>query len=206
MSSNIKTIIFDLGGVLIDWNPEYVYREIFDNDEQKMKWFLTEICPYSWNEPQDAGKLCKVATQEKVAEFPQYKEWIEAYYGRWEEMLGGSLPQTVEILKTLKENQEYQLLALTNWSAETFPTAQKHFDFLGWFDGVVVSGEEKTRKPFDDFYHILFDRYSVNPSEAVFIDDNKANVEAGQRLGLNTINFRDAEQLRQELAAFGVNL
>lgn len=171
-----------------------------------MKWFLTEICPYTWNVPQDAGRLCSEATEEKVAEFPQYKEWIEAYYGRWEEMLGGSLPQTVEILRTLKEKKEYQLLALTNWSAETYPTAQKHFDFLGWFDGVVVSGEEKTRKPFDDIYQILFDRYSVSPSEAIFIDDSKANVEAGQRLGLNAITFNDAEQLREELTAFGVKL
>lgn len=206
MSSNIKTIIFDLGGVLIDWNPEYVYRKVFDNDEQKMRWFLSEICPYSWNENQDAGKSWPLAIEEKVAEYPQYKEWIEAYYDRWEEMLGGALPQTVEILRSLKENTNYQLLALTNWSAETFPTAQKHFDFLGWFDGIVVSGAENTRKPFPEIYQVLFDRYSVTPSEAIFIDDNKKNVEAGQSFGLNCINFTKPELLKEQLTNFGVNL
>lgn len=206
MSNNIKTIIFDLGGVLIDWNPEYVYRKIFDNDEKKIKWFLTEICPYSWNEPQDAGKSIAEATQEKIAEFPEYREWIEAYYGRWEEMLGGSIKPTVEVLKSLKENKSYQLLALTNWSAETFPTALRHFDFLHWFDGIVVSGEEKTRKPFPEFYQILFDRYEVNPSEAVFIDDNLANVEAGQKLGLNAIAFKEADLLKKDLEKLGVTL
>lgn len=206
MSSNIKTIIFDLGGVLIDWNPEYVYRKIFDNDEQKMRWFLTEICPYSWNENQDAGKSWELAIEEKVAEYPQYKEWIEAYFGRWEEMLGGSLPQTVEVLRSLKENTEYQLLALTNWSAETFPTALRHFEFLHWFDGIVVSGAEMTRKPFPDIYQVLFDRYGVTPSEAIFIDDNPKNVEVGQSLGLNGIRFTEPEQLKEQLAGFGVTL
>ena len=206
MGNNIKTIIFDLGGVLIDWNPEYVYRKIFDNDEQKMRWFLTEICPYSWNENQDAGKSWEQAIAEKVAEYPQYREWIEAYYGRWEEMLGGSNAQTVEVLRQLKQRNEYQLLALTNWSAETFPTAMRHFEFLHWFDGIVVSGAEKTRKPFPKIYKILFERYKVTPSEAIFIDDNRKNVEAGQQLGLNGVCFSDAEQLKEQLACFGVEL
>lgn len=206
MSNNIKTIIFDLGGVLIDWNPEYLYRKIFDNDESKMEWFLTEICPYSWNENQDAGKNWPLAIEEKVAEHPQYREWIEPYYYRWEEMLGGSLQGTVEILKKLIDSKKYQVLALTNWSADTFPKALQHFEFLHWFDGIVVSGEENTRKPFHDIYQILFERYNVTPSEAIFIDDNTKNIEAGNELGLNCINFKSPADLAQELKKYNVEI
>lgn len=206
MSNNIKTIIFDLGGVLIDWNPEYLYRKIFDNDESKMEWFLTEICPYSWNENQDAGKSWPLAIEEKVAEHPQYREWIEAYYYRWEEMLGGSLQGTIEILKKLIDSKKYQILALTNWSADTFPKALQHFEFLHWFDGIVVSGEENTRKPFHDIYQILFERYNVTPSEAIFIDDNTKNIEAGNELGLNCINFKSPTDLAEELKKYNVEI
>lgn len=206
MSNNIKTIIFDLGGVLIDWNPEYLYRKIFDNDESKMEWFLTEICPYSWNENQDAGKSWPLAIEEKVAEHPQYREWIEAYYYRWEEMLGGSLQGTIEILKKLIDSKKYQILALTNWSADTFPKALQHFEFLHWFDGIVVSGEENTRKPFHDIYQILFERYNVTPSEAIFIDDNTKNIEAGNELGLNCINFKSPADLAEELKKYYVEI
>lgn len=206
MSNNIKTIIFDLGGVLIDWNPEYLYRKIFNNDESKMEWFLTEICPYSWNENQDAGKSWPLAIEEKVAEHPQYREWIEAYYYRWEEMLGGSLQGTIEILKKLIDSKKYQILALTNWSADTFPKALQHFEFLHWFDGIVVSGEENTRKPFHDIYQILFERYNVTPSEAIFIDDNTKNIEAGNELGLNCINFKSPTDLAEELKKYNVEI
>ena len=206
MSNNIKTIILDLGGVLIDWNPEYLYRKIFNNDESKMEWFLTEICPYSWNENQDAGKSWPLAIEEKVAEHPQYREWIEAYYYRWEEMLGGSLQGTIEILKKLIDSKKYQILALTNWSADTFPKALQHFEFLHWFDGIVVSGEENTRKPFHDIYQILFERYNVTPSEAIFIDDNTKNIEAGNELGLNCINFKSPTDLAEELKKYNVEI
>lgn len=206
MSSNIKTIIFDLGGVLIDWNPEYLYTKIFDNDQQKMSWFLSEICPYSWNEDQDAGKSWPLAIEEKVAEHPQYREWIEAYFYRWEEMLGGSLQGTVDILNQLVSSQKYQILALTNWSADTFPKALQIFDFLHWFDGIVVSGKENTRKPFPEIYQILFDRYNVTPAEAIFIDDNVKNIEMGGQLGLNCINFKSPASLRAELKEFNIEL
>jgi haloacid dehalogenase superfamily, subfamily IA, variant 3 with third motif having DD or ED len=204
MSQKIKTIIFDLGGVLIDWNPHYLYRKIFNGDDEKMHWFLTEICSYSWNENQDAGKSWPEAINEKVAEYPEYKEWIEAYFYRWEEMLGGSVEGTVKILETLKQQGGYQLLALTNWSADTFPTAQKHFPFLGWFDGIVVSGEEKCRKPFDEIYKILFQRYDLTPAEGLFIDDNIKNIEKGQELGLNCIQFTTPQQLAEELKKYGI--
>lgn len=206
MANQIQTIIFDLGGVLIDWNPEYLYRKIFDNDEEKVRWFLDEICPYSWNEQQDAGYGWPRAIAERVALYPEYKEWIEAYYGRWDEMLGGSLAGTVDILRQLRAKPEYQLLSLTNWSAETFPIAQQRFEFLSWFDGIVVSGVEKMRKPFPEIYELLLQRYAVNPAQAIFIDDSPRNIAAAEALGLQGIRFTTPSELHAELVRRGVRL
>src|SRR5688572_12394858 len=140
----IDTVIFDLGGVLIDWNPRYLYRTIFD-DEKKMNDFFTDVCTSDWNEEQDGGRSLKDATDELVGRFPDHEDNIRAYYGRWEEMLRGPLEGTVEILRELREKNDTKLYALTNWSAETFPVALSRFDFLHWFDGRLVSGEEKIR-------------------------------------------------------------
>ena len=164
MSTNITTIIFDLGGVLIDWNPRYVYRHIFDTEE-KIDWFFENICTNEWNENQDAGRSLQEATEELVAKYPEYEKEVRAYYDRWEEMLGGPINETVEILRSLKDAEKYNMYALTNWSAETFPVALERYDFLQWFDGIVMSGEEKTRKPFADIYQILLTRFNVDPSK-----------------------------------------
>ena len=138
----IKAIIFDLGGVLIDWNPAYIFDKLIE-DEEKRKHFFEKICTQDWNEEQDAGRPIKQATEELVAKHPEWKEAIEAFYGRWTEMLGGPVIETVEILRQLKQSGHFKLYALTNWSAETFPIALELYDFLHWFDGRVVSGEEK---------------------------------------------------------------
>ena len=150
--TEIKNVIFDLGGVLIDWNPEYVYLGVFNGDREKMKWFFDEICTIDWNENQDAGYPLQQATEERVKLFPEYEEWIRIYYGRWEEMLGKQIDGTVAILKQLIDNPNYKVVALTNWSAETFPVALERFDFLHWFEGIVVSGTEKMRKPSNEIY------------------------------------------------------
>jgi 2-haloacid dehalogenase len=162
-----NTIIFDLGGVLIDWNPDYVYRTIFQ-DEAELRWFYQNICTSDWNEEQDAGRPLAEATELLVAQFPEHEANIRAYYGRWEEMLKGPIEATVEILRTLKEKTDYKLYALTNWSAETFPVALQRYEFLHWFDGRVVSGEEKTRKPFKQIYELLLQRYNIDPRSAIF--------------------------------------
>ena len=193
------TIIFDLGGVLIDWNPEYLYRKIFDDDKE-MKHFLNTVCTPDWNEEQDAGRSLQEATEVLVKEFPEHTENITAFYGRWEEMLGGAIEETVAIFKELKESGRYKIYALTNWSAETFPIAVHRYPFLNWFDGVVVSGTEKMRKPFPQFYKLLLDRYNVKAGDAIFIDDNKRNIEAAITVGIDSIPFLNAEQLRSELA------
>ncbi|WP_121353791.1 HAD family hydrolase [Flavisolibacter nicotianae] len=196
----VNTLIFDLGGVLIDWNPAYVFDKLID-DEEKRRHFFRHICTSEWNEEQDAGRSLKEATQLLVDQHPEWQNEIEAYYGRWEEMLGGPIPETVEIFRELKESGRYKLYALTNWSAELFPVALRKYDFLHWFDGRLVSGEEKTRKPFPEIYQRILDRFAINREEAVFIDDNLRNAEAAQAFGIPTIRFQSPAQLREELKA-----
>ena len=199
----IDAIIFDLGGVLIDWNPSYVFDKMFEDEEQK-KHFFENICTSDWNEKQDAGRSLKEATEELVTKHPEWKAYIEAYYGRWEEMLGGPIHGTVEILKQLKEQKKYKLYALTNWSAELFPIALERYDFLHWFDGRVVSGEEKMRKPFPEFYQLILDRFQLNVHETLFIDDNTRNAKAAEAMGLKTIIFKSPQQLKEELVNLGI--
>ena len=198
MSNEIDAIIFDLGGVLIDWNPSYVFDKMFD-DEEKKKHFFENICTSDWNEKQDAGRPLEEATQELVRKHPEWKEYIEAYYGRWTEMLGGPIDETVAVFRELKEQNKYKIYALTNWSAELFPIALERYDFLHWFDGRVVSGEEKTRKPFREFYQLILDRFQLIPQQTLFIDDNLRNIKAAQEIGLNTIIFLSPEQLKEDL-------
>ena len=194
-----KNIIFDLGGVLIDWNPEYVYLKEFNNDKKEMKWFFDNICTFDWNENQDAGYPLEKATEERVKLFPQYENLIRIYYGRWEEMLGGPIERTVSILRRIKKKNKLNVFALTNWSAETFPTALKKFDFLSLFEGIIVSGEEKTRKPFKKIYQITIDRFEIDPTESLFIDDNLRNVKAAEKLNIKGIHFKNSNKLEIEL-------
>lgn len=200
----IDTIIFDLGGVLIDWNPKYVYREVFNGDEDKVEWFLNEICTMEWNMEHDAGRLLKDGTEMLVKQHPEYEEWIRMYYDRWPDMLGGPIQDTVNLLNRLKRENTYNLYALTNWSAELFPIALERYGFLQHFEGIVVSGEEKIRKPFPEIYTILLERYGIAPQAAVFIDDNKDNVAAAKELGINGIHFTSPNELTNRLRALKV--
>jgi 2-haloacid dehalogenase len=201
--SSINTVIFDLGGVLIDWNPRHLYRKIF-NTEEEVTWFLENVCTGEWNDQQDAGRSFEDATEELVQKFPDHEEAIRAWYGRWQETISGPIHGTVDLLKTIKDSGKYKLYALTNWSAETFPWALDNFEFLHWFEGIVVSGVEKTRKPFPDFYQILFDRYNINPAQAVFIDDNVKNVIGSREVGLPVIHFQTPNQLKEELIKLNI--
>ena len=201
----INTIIFDLGNVLIDWNPEYVFKTVIP-DEDKRRYFFENICTHDWNVEQDAGRTLHEATETLVAEFPDWETEIRAYYGRWVEMLGGSIEGSVSILKDLIAHPDYRVYALTNWSNETFPIALGMFDFLHWFEGIVVSGDEKTRKPFADIYETLLKRYGVTPHEAVFIDDSLKNVHGAEALGIKGIHFQSPEQLKESLKKLGVHI
>jgi len=201
--SEIKHVIFDLGGVLIDWNPRYLYRKIWE-DEKKVEWFLSEICDSDWNEEQDAGRSLLEGTVSKIKEYPEHAEPIKAFYDRWEEMLGGVIQETLDIFTELKSGGEHHLYALTNWSQETFPIAQERYGFLKEFEGIVVSGVEKDRKPFYSFYKLLLDRYELDPSECVFIDDNERNVNAAQELGIKSIHYTNPILLRDKLQMLGI--
>jgi 2-haloacid dehalogenase len=201
----IKNVIFDLGGVLIDWNPKYLYRKIF-NDETEVEKFLDEVCTSDWNEEQDGGRTLAEGTETLVKEHPEHEENIRAYYGRWEEMLGGAIDGTVDIFKKMKASGGFKIYALTNWSSETFPIALQHYDFLQWFDGALVSGDEKMRKPFPEFYDLLFKRYNLKPEETLFIDDNLRNIRAADKTGMKTIHFTSSEDLKEQLKEAGIDL
>jgi 2-haloacid dehalogenase len=198
----INTIIFDLGAVLIDWNPNYLYEKIFD--EEEMRYFLTTICTPEWNEEQDGGRSLKEATELLVAKFPEHEVNIRLFYDRWPEMLRGEISGMIELLERIKSTGHYKLYALTNWSAETFPIALERFGFLSWFDGIVVSGVEKDRKPFASFYNTLLSRYSINPNEALFIDDNFRNIKAAEQLGIHAIHFTHVDDLKPQLVNYGI--
>ena len=202
--AKIRTVVFDIGGVLIDWNPRHLFRKVFDSGEE-MEWFLTNVCTYEWNVQQDGGKLFSVATAELQEKFPEYRDKIALYYGRWEEMLNGEISGTVEIFRRLK-SAGMPLYALSNWSHEAFPVAYNRYDFMKLFDGLVVSGYEKLLKPDHAIYRVLMKRYNVNPAESVYIDDNKPNADAAAELGFNAIHFTSPEQLRIELKALGLNV
>lgn len=198
-SNNVyNTIIFDLGSVLIDWNPRYLYRKIFSSDEEA-EHFLQHICTSDWNEEQDAGRSLQEGTELLIADHPQHEAQIRAYYGRWKEMLGGEIHGSVQLLHELKNSGKYKLYALTNWSNETFPLALMEYSFLQLFDGIVVSGREKQRKPSPAFYQLLLDRYQVAAEKALFIDDNLRNVKAAQEYGIDSILFCNPGQLKDEL-------
>lgn len=198
----MKTIVFDLGAVLIDWNPRYFYRKIF-TDEAEMEYFLKEICNSSWNLQMDAGKTFAQAGEEWAARYPRYAKQIKAFDAGWQEMLGGEITKTVQLLRELKQ-KKYPVYALTNWSAEKFPIARQKFDFLKWFDGIVVSGEEKCVKPDPQIYHILLNRYHLQAKDCIFIDDNPVNIQAAKQLGFDAILFTSPETLRAAFVERGL--
>lgn len=200
----ITTIIFDLGGVLIDWNPKYVFNENYFDSIEKRDYFLTHICSLDWNEEQDAGRSIVEATEELIKKFPDWEPAIRDYYGRWTDMLNGPIAEAVDIFRQLKETGNYKLYALTNWGAGLFDIALVRYNFLHWFDGRVVSGEEKIRKPFPEFYQLLLNRYNVKAEEALFIDDNFRNIKAAEALGINSIHFQLPQQLNSELRRLNI--
>lgn len=200
----IQTIIFDFGGVLIDWNPRYMYRTLFEEEEQ-MEYFLSQVCSPYWNEEQDGGRSLEEGTKQLLTKYPEWETEIRAFYGRWEEMLGGAIDGSVQILRKLHTDSKYRLIGLTNWSAETFPIAQERFDFLQLFEGILVSGEEKLKKPDPKIYELLLHRYKIDPTTALFIDDNLRNVKAARASGIPSIHFGTVAQLEADLKKIGVH-
>jgi len=184
----LRNIIFDLGGVLIDWNPRYVFDTLIP-DEEKRAFFFNNVCTSAWNIQQDAGRSILEATESKIEEFPEHEELIRVYYDRWEEMLGGAIQDTVDYLEELVATKKYRIYALTNWSRETFPIALDKYEFLSWFEGIVVSGVEHMKKPDKEIYDLIMKRYSLTGNETIFIDDNPDNVEGAVPSSVEGRNF-----------------
>lgn len=194
-----RIVVFDLGGVLLQWDPRHMYRKLFAGDDAAMEAFLAEVCTEEWNERQDAGRPFSDAVAELLPHHGDKRHLIEAFGNRFDEMIPGAIEGSVAIADELKR-RGVPLYALTNWSSETFPAQRERFPFLSWFDGIVVSGDEGVIKPDARIFRILLERYGIEPAEAVFIDDNPRNAHAAAQLGLHGIAFRSPEQLRRELA------
>lgn len=195
----MNTVLFDLGAVLIDWNPRYLYRPLFGSDGAAMERFLTQIVAPEWNHEIDLGK----PFAERTRLYPQHAELIALWERGWPEMLRGPIPETVEILAQLRQ-RGHRHFALTNWSAETFPLARRRFEFLGWFEDIVVSGEVKLAKPDPRIFAYTIARRRLMPGETVFIDDNPQNVAAGRNAGLHALAYTGAAQLHLDLGRLGL--
>jgi len=195
--------VFDLGGVLIDWNPRHLYRKLFAGDDTAMEHFLATVCTTEWNQRQDAGRPFADAVRELLPAHADKVHLIEAFGHRFDEMIAGPIESSVNVLAELKA-RGVPLYALSNWSAETFPPQRARFAFLDWFDGIVVSGSEGVIKPDPRIFRILCERYRIAPDSAVFIDDVAANAEAASALGIHGIHFRSADELRRELVLVGL--
>ena len=194
-----KAVVFDLGGVLIDWDPRYLYRKLLA-DEAAVEEFLATVCTPEWNAELDRGRPFAEGVAELAERHPEHAAAIAAYHQRWPEMLAGDLPDTVEVLAELRA-AGVPLYALTNWSAETFAITRERFEFLDWFDGLLVSGEEGMTKPDPAFFQLLLDRFGLDPGATVLVDDAEANVAAARELGIDAIRFTGPGQLRRELSA-----
>jgi 2-haloacid dehalogenase len=203
MPASRRIVVFDIGGVLLRWDPRFLYRKLFAGDERAVEEFLTHVCTVEWNERQDAGRTFAEAHAELIPKHPDKSHLIEAFGNRFGEMIAGPIEGTVDILADLKR-AGVPRYALTNWSAETFPPARARFEFLSWFDGIVVSGEEGVIKPDPRIFRILLERYRIAPDEAVFIDDNPGNAAAAHALRIHGIHFRSPELLRRELETLGI--
>jgi 2-haloacid dehalogenase len=198
----VKAVVFDLGGVLIDWDPRYLYRKLLA-DEAAVEEFLATVATPEWNAELDRGRPFAEGVAELAERHPAHAAAIAAYHERWPEMLGGDLPGTVELLAELRA-AGVPLYALTNWSAETFAATRQRFEFLGWFDGLVVSGEEGMVKPDPRLFRVLLDRFGLAPEVIFYVDDSPANVAAARRLGIDAVQFTDPGRLRRDLVERGL--
>jgi 2-haloacid dehalogenase len=196
------TVVFDLGNVLVEWNPRHLYRKLF-TDEAAMERFLAEVITRDWIIAWDMGRPLADGIAELSARHPHHGEAIAAFHSRWNEMVPGPIDGTVEILAELR-SQGTPLYALTNWSAETFPIARPRFPFFDWFDGIVVSGEVKMVKPDPAIYRHLLATHRLRAADCVFIDDSPANVAGAEAAGIRGLHFTSPAQLRRDLARLGL--
>jgi len=202
MTTPIKTVAFDLGGVLLDWNPRHLYRQLLPT-EAAVERFLAEVCTPDWNATLDAGRPFQDAIAELLAKHPEQAELIEAYRSRWPEMLGGCFTETLDVMRRLRA-EGFPIYALSNWSAETFAATRDQFPFLDEFDGILLSGEVGVSKPDPVIFERFLERFGLLAESTVFIDDSAANVAVARSMRINAILFLDAARLEQDLRALGL--
>lgn len=203
MNAHPTTVVFDLGNVLIGWDPRALYRPLFAGREAEMEWFLTHVCNHEWNLEQDRGRsFAEGVALLTAAHDARWHALIRAYHERWPEMLTGAISGSVALLERLHALGT-PLYAVTNWNHETFQHARERYAFLQIFRGIVVSGEERLIKPDLAIYRCLFERYGLAPEDCVFVDDSRVNVEGAAAAGMHVVHFRDPEQLADELRALG---
>lgn len=198
----VEAVVFDVGGVLLDWDPEYLYRRLIPDAAERRR-FLTEVCTPEWNQMQDAGRSWAEAVEDLVARFPDHAELIAAFHTRWEETVAGPIEPTVDILRELRSSG-IPVYALTNFSAEKWEIAKQRWSFLGDFDGEVVSGKERVVKPNPRIYEILIERYALDPRHTLYTDDLSENIEQARRLGFQVELFTSPEGLRKRLEDSGL--
>jgi 2-haloacid dehalogenase len=196
--------IFDFGGVLIDWDPRYLYRKLFDGNPEAMERFLKEVDFYHWNARQDEGRPFAEGVAELCGRFPQYRDLIQAYDRRWDESIAGPYPDTVAILRSLRE-MGYPLYGLSNWSVEKFLLVRHKYEVFDWFETILLSGEVKLVKPDPRIFAIMLEKIGRKAHECVLVDDSIGNIEAARRLGFQAIHFRSAEKLREELCQMEIS-
>lgn len=197
-SAMIDAVMFDLGGVLIDWNPRYLYRQHFPGDDAAMEHFLEHVCASDWNHEIDAGKRFADAVTERQRLFPDHAELIALWHTGWHHMLGNAIDGTVAILEELR-SRGVRLYALSNWSYETFPIARERFGFLDWFEDIVISGEVQLAKPDPRIFELARTRCRLQPERTVYVDDLTRNVNAARALGFHGHHFQEPAALRREL-------
>lgn len=195
-------VVFDIGNVLIHWDPRVLYRTIFASEDE-VEWFLDNVCTHDWNLEQDRGRSFEDAIAEATARHPDYRDAIAAYHLRWPETILGPIPGTVAILDELKAKGT-PLYAITNWHQDKFRETRARFAFLGHFRDIVVSGDERLIKPDPAIYRLLLDRNGLEAGSCLFIDDNAANVQGARAVGMKAHHFTSPEALRAELAGLGV--
>lgn len=200
----IQNVIFDFGGVLVDWNPAYLYLKLFQGDQKAMEEFFDEVDFHHWNERADAGELFEDLLNEAKKKFPHRLQLLQAFYERFPETLGGPIEDVVLILKKLRERGFVRLYGLTNWSHETFYRVKKDFPFFEEFDGIVVSGEVQMKKPDPRIFRLTLERFGLVAEKSLFIDDKQANVDAAKKLGIRIHRFHSASDLEKDLVNFGL--
>jgi 2-haloacid dehalogenase len=199
----IENIVFDFGGVLVDWNPRHLYASEFA-DPDEMEYFLAMVCTPEWNLRQDAGRTFAEGIEELEQLYPNYSVMIRKYFSEWHKMLKGEITENVRLLNRLQSSSKFTLFGLTNWSAETMPIARRRFSFLDNFTGIVVSGEEKMVKPDKEIYRLLLKRYHLQAEGCLFIDDVELNILTAREMGFHTIHYHGEVRLAEELERRGI--